>query len=272
MKNILKKFVKIISISVIIFYALAISAMYFMQDTLIFEPNTDIPDPKQTSLPPLEEKHITTSDGIKLLVWEYIGSPDKPTILYFQGNAGNLETQARIVNPLMRANYTVIMVEFRGFGGNLGTPSELGLYEDARAGIKYAKSLGLKESQLILYGRSLGTAVVTKMATEIEAKGVILQAPFTSIPDVGANQYPFLPVHYLAKHHFDNLSRIKDITESLFIFHGDADVTVPPFLTKRLFEAANEPKQLVTIQGGGHSNIFLNGGNDAVLAWLSELQ
>ena len=265
-----KRLFKVLAISAVVFYGLVVAAMFFLQDKLIFEPNTNKPDVTQTSLPALDEKYITTSDGIDLLVWHYTGEKDKPTVLYFQGNAGNLETQARIVNPIMRAGYTVIMVEFRGFGGNLGSPSEMGLYEDARAGIKYAKSLGLQENQLILYGRSLGTSIVTKMATEIEAKGIILQAPFTSIPDVGALQYPFLPVRYLATQQFDSFSRIKEITEPLFIFHGDGDVTVPPFLTKKLFEAANEPKQLVTFPGGGHSNIFLSGGNDAVLKWLSE--
>lgn len=270
MKIILKKIAKALFTVIVSAYVLILIGMKLFEDKLVYFPNMNTPDPVAAGLPPLEVRTITSADGIDLLVWHYQGDKAKPTILYFHGNAGNLGTQAKLVKPLMQAGYNVYMIEFRGFGGNAGAPTEMGLYSDARSALNDLKSLGIAEQNIILYGRSLGTGVASKMAEEIDAKGLILQAPFTSAPAVAKHRYPYLPD--IMRDKFDSLSRIKSITEPLFIFHGDADRTVPPYLTVELFEAANEPKQLVVFPGGGHSNIFLIGGNDAVLKWLSELQ
>jgi uncharacterized protein len=219
----------------------------------------------------MEVISLRSGDDLQLLSWYRPASDGLPTILYFQGNAGNLESQARLVKPLYDAGYGLFMLGYRGYGGNAGEPSEQGLYTDARSALRFLGERGVSENQIVLYGRSLGTGVATQIASEIEARGLILQAPFTSVPDMGAEQYPWLPVRLLARDQFNTLAKIGRVGEPLFVYWGSQDRTVPPHHPAAVFAAASEPKTHLIIEGAGHSNLFRIGGNDAVLAWLAAL-
>src|SRR6185312_2979229 len=151
-------------------------------------------------LQPLEVK---TEDGLTLTSWYTPARKiDKFTIVFFQGNAGHLGYRNYKVRPWIDAGYGVLMVGYRGFG-NPGSPSEEGLYNDARAAIDAVRAKGVPDKALVLYGESMGTGVAVQMATEYDASALILESPYTSIPAVGADRYPLVPARLLIRDKFD---------------------------------------------------------------------
>ncbi len=268
---VVKKLIKSIVIIGILVWMATGTYLYFFQRNILFVPGTSVPDAAEAGMPDMEVIMLPSSDGLRLLSWYRPARDALPTILYFQGNAGNLETQARLMKPLYDAGYGLFMLGYRGYGGNAGEPTEEGFIADARASLQYIRGRGVNDDEIVLYGRSLGTGVATQIATEIEARGLILQAPFTSVPDMGAERYPWLPVRLLARDQFNTIDKIAGVGEPLFIYWGSADRTVPPHHPAAVFAAAREPKAHVIIEGAGHSNLFRIGGNDAVLAWLAAL-
>jgi fermentation-respiration switch protein FrsA (DUF1100 family) len=176
----------------------------------------------------------------------------------------------------MDQGYGALLVEYRAYANNPGSPTEQGLYADGRAALAQVKARGYGGKSLVFYGESLGTGVATQMAYEAYEQGeavaaVILEAPFTSIADVGAGRYPFLPVQLLTRDRFESLARIKNLAAPLLIIHGERDRTVPVKFGKRLFDAASAPKERLWVAEAGHNDLFDFGAGEAVLAFLSRV-
>jgi len=264
------KILKPIAAIVLLAYCGVVIFFYLNQQSLLYNPWDRVPDPVTADLP-VEVTSVTTQDGLDLLAWYHAGDTTKPHILYTHGNAGDLESQAVLMKPLMAAGYSVLMVEYRGFGGNPGAPTEAGLYMDARAGLAWLAHRGVALSDTVLYGRSLGTGVMVQMASEVAAKGLILQAPFLSIPKAGGDHYPILPTNWLVHDRFDSEHKIASIGEPLFIYWGSSDHTGLPYQPAALLELAKGNKQKHIIDGADHSDLFTIGGNDDVLEFLSGL-
>ena len=162
----------------------------------------------------------------------------------------------------------VPLLAYRGYSGNDGSPSELGLYADARAALDWLRASGVESESIVLYGISLGSGVATKMAAERDFAALVLESPYTSTVDVAAWRFPVVPVAWLMEDRFESLARIGSITEPLLVMHGDRDVVIPQRFGRQLFEAANEPKQGFWPHGLGHNDIFDNGGFDTALAFI----
>ena len=163
-----------------------------------------------------------------------------------------------------------LLLDYRGFGGNPGSPTEEGLYVDGRAGYDWLVSAGHAPERIVLYGESMGSGVATKLASEKAAAAIVLDAPFTSIVDVAAGRYPWLPVSLLVVDRFDSLSRIGDVRIPLLVLHGTDDRVVPFPLGRRLFEAANEPKRFVRFDGGSHMDLYEHGAASEVIGFVRE--
>lgn len=238
------------------FYAGLVAFMYLFQQNLMYHPSSERVGLEALDLDSLRPVEIPTDDGLTLRHWF---SPPRdltsPVIVYFQGNAGGLETRAVKYRDWINRGWGVFLVGYRGYG-NPGTPSEEALYADSRAAIRYLDQKAIWPEGLILYGESLGTGVATQMALDFPVKALVLEAPFTSYPDVGAVYYPYLPVHWLARDRYENLSKIGRISAPLLVIHGDADKTVPFDQGKRIFEAAPEPKWFHAVPGAGHNNLY----------------
>lgn len=245
------------------------AVIYLGQKGLVYHPTQDVPNPAQSATPEAEIIHFDTADGLNLRSWYVPAKAGFPTVVLFHGNAGHVGYQGRLVRPLIDRGFGAFLLEYRGYGGNPGSPDEAGLYADARGAIAYLNSLGVADADMILYGRSLGTGVAVQMATEHPPAAVVLQAPYTSIPDVGAKQYWYLPVHLLATEQYDSLDKIGKVKAPLFIFHGADDSIIPASQSAELFMAANEPKERLVIPGAGHNRgVFSNGGTNAVLRFV----
>ena len=162
----------------------------------------------------------------------------------------------------------VLLLAYRGYSGNDGVPNEQGLYSDARAALDWLHVNGVAAKSIVLYGISLGSGVATKMASEREVGAVILEAPYTSTVDIAAFRFPIVPVTWLMEDRFESLARIKTITEPLLVMHGDRDYTIPQRFGRRLFDAANQPKEGFWPKGLGHDDIFDNGGFETALDFI----
>ena len=257
-------------IGVVLFYALLCAVMYFAQRTMIYFPDK--------SKPPLIEGaelvDVISSDGQKIQSWFIQGEDtNKPAIIYYHGNAGNFSHRIHKAIHYIQAGYSVLLAEYRGYGGNDGQTTEQGIYKDARAQLSWLiKEKGYSEDQIIIYGESIGSGPAIQMATEYEAKALVLETPFSSLEELASRLYFLLPVKLLLKDKYLNINKIKDVNYPVFMVHGDMDSTIPIASAKRLFDKANEPKKFVEIKGGNHNDLYSFHAYKNVLEFLSGLE
>ena len=234
-------FTHILLIFVLIYFFILIYT-YIFQRKLLYYP-TENNYPGDQILVSIEKVKINTQDGIELMSWYHNKNVNNyKTILFLHGNAGSLENRIHKINHFKDMNINFLLVAWRGFSGNKGTPTEKGLYEDAESAVRWLKSKGVRENNIIVYGESLGTGVATEIAQNKNFAGIILESPFTSMIDAGKDKYPYLPVRLLLKDRYESNKKIKNINSPILIMHGKVDNIVPFYMGKKMYELANEPK------------------------------
>ena len=249
-------------------YGALLALMYVFQRSLMYFPDNKRTPPALAGLPQAEEVVLVSSDGEKLIAWHVPPRAGKKLVIYFQGNAGGLDLRAERFGRLIADGTGLLALCYRGYGGSTGSPSEAGLIRDALAAYDYAAARHPAE-RIVLWGESLGTGVAVALAAERDVGGVILDAPFSSIADVGAAAYPFAPVRWLIKDPFHSDRRIARVHAPLLIRHGEGDAVVPIRFGERLFALANEPKRFERFAGEGHVITDERGGMDLVRAFLA---
>ena len=234
-------FTHILLIFVLIYFFILIST-YIFQRNLLYYPTENNYSGDQI-LVSIEKVKINTQDSIELMSWYHNKNVNNyKTILFLHGNAGSLENRIHKINHFKDMNVNFLLVAWRGFSGNKGTPTEKGLYEDAESAVRWLKSKGVRENNIIVYGESLGTGVATEIAQNKNFAGIILESPFTSMIDAGKDKYPYLPVRLLLKDRYESNKKIKNINSPILIMHGKVDNIVPFHMGKKMYELANEPK------------------------------
>ena len=242
----------------LVIYAVLVGTVYLLQRKLQYFPDADpVPLPRGQEFRGLQTVELVSEDGIRSLSWYWPG--EKPlTLVYFGGNGGNRADRLDWARDFHRLGYGLLLLDYRGYGGNPGTPTETGLYRDAQAALDW---LGRESDQKLAYfGESLGSGVAVEMATRVTPAGLIIQSGFSSAVDVGRSRYPFLPVGLLMKDRFDSLLKIRGVGCPLLAIHGDRDRTVPLPLGRALFEAAPEPKDWLPVPGAAHNDVSGVGG------------
>lgn len=256
-------------------YTALVGALYVIQRELIYHPAQTLGTPAASGMPEMRPVEVTTADGVTLVSWYAPARARKPTIVYFQGNAGNIGGRGFKVRPYLDAGFGVLLAGYRGYGGNPGNPTEEGLYADGRAQLAFLAGQGITPAQWVLYGESLGSGIAVQMAAEQAAKtpvaAVVLESPFTSMGDAAASHYPFVPARTLVRDRFESLDKIGHIRAPLFVTHGEDDAVVPVELGKRLFEAAAPPKEGHWIAGAGHNDLFDHGTAARVIDFLGRM-
>jgi fermentation-respiration switch protein FrsA (DUF1100 family) len=247
----------------VVLAVLLMAAIWIFQRRLIYFPFGDVPDPRGVGLDAAEPVVFPTSDGLRLHGW--LVPPLEPragaTILVFNGNAGHRGFRAPLATALRERGYGVLLFDYRGYGGNPGTPTEAGLAADARAARVFLLARPeAAATRLVYFGESLGSGVAAQLAAEHRPAALVLRSPFTSMTDVGAFHYPLLPVRWLLRDRFDTASRIAGVGCPLLVVAGDRDSVVPYLSSRRVFDAAPEPKRFVTIAGADHNDPALADG------------
>jgi fermentation-respiration switch protein FrsA (DUF1100 family) len=251
-------------------YGAAVGALYFVQRRLMYFPDRSVPDPLVWGARDMEAVRLTTADGLELLAWYRPAlSPAGPVLAYFHGNGGHIGMRVRKVRPYLDVGCGVLLVSYRGYGGNAGRPSERGLYEDGRAALEFLSARGVAPSRTVLYGESLGAGVAVRMARDVRVGAVVLEAAFPSAADVAAHHFPLVPVRWLIRDRFECESRIARIGAPLFLLHGERDEIVPVDLGRRLFAAASEPKEARFVPQAGHNNLYDFAAPEAVLDFIA---
>jgi uncharacterized protein len=244
------------------------AVLYVTQRSLMYFPETAHTVPAQAGLPEAEEVALTASDGVGVTVWYVAPKNDKPVILYFHGNGGALHYRVERFKKLIADGVGLVALEYRGFGGNGGSPSEHGLIADAEAAYAFAAG-HYPADQIVVWGESLGTGIAIAIAAEKPVGRVILEAPFTSAAAVAAIRYWYMPVRLLMKDQFRSDQRIAKVTAPLLILHGLHDQIVPYTMGEQLFDLANKPKHIVKFLDGGHEDLDANGALHAVARFLA---
>jgi len=253
-------------------YVFIVIVVYFNQRSLQYFPARMSPGkPEDNNVPEMREVFVETEDGLKLLAW-FAPPQDKngKIVVYYHGNAGHIGYRAGKARHFIEAGYGILLLEYRGFARNPGRPSEEGFYKDGRAALRWLEREGYSPAQYVLYGESIGSGVAVEMARAIQPRYLILEAPFTSAADVAKRAYFFLPVDLLMKDRYDNIDKIKNITSSLLIVHGDEDEVIHQSQGRSLYEAANHPKEFVSINGGHHANLYEHHAGHVIVEWLDK--
>jgi fermentation-respiration switch protein FrsA (DUF1100 family) len=256
---------------VLALYLLLLAVVFVFQRSLLYFSTHDyVTLAEAHANKALRELPVKTADGIELKAW-YAPATSKPyTFVFFHGNGDSLYGDAEVPDPYIAAGYGFLIAEYRGYSGLPGKPSEAGLYADGRAYLYGLMAQGVKSEDIVLLGHSLGTGVAVQMAEEFHVGGVILLAPFLSVPKMAQSTYPFMPTGLMVLDRFDNEKKIGKIHVPTLIVNGAEDGIVPPSQGKRLYELANEPRAFQSIPGRGHNDI-LEGAAAVCLDWASKL-
>ena len=256
------RIIKRIAVGAIALYLCIVGLLYIFQRDLMYRPDqvARVAPSYYPMLAGVREIELKTADGLKVFAWYSPASVGRPTVVIFHGNGGSLRSRRYRLGYFKDAGMGVLLLAYRGYAGSDGSPSEEGLYLDARAALDWLRAQGVANERIALYGESLGSGVATKMASERKVGGVVLESPYTSTVEVAAWRFPFVPVHWFMKDRYESIARIGDIRAPLLVMHGDADEVIPQAFGRRLFEAALEPKEGFWPHGLGHKDIFDNGG------------
>lgn len=263
---------KMILLSLLATYLVVAVGLYLGQRRLLYFPDPTRTPPAAVGLADVTERLIATPDGQHLVAWYGKAKPGQPTLLYFHGNGGSLAGRAGLMRRYLDHGWGVLMMSYRGYSGSTGAPTEVANVADAALAYDLLIKDGIQPSDLIIYGESLGTGVGIQLAATKPVAGIILDSPFTSVVDRGAEIYPWLPVRTLARDRYESSRYIGRIRAPLLIVHGEADEVVPVRMGRRMFELANEPKQLRTFPGAGHDNHGQFGSLEAVFDWVDRLR
>ncbi len=247
------KLFRIVSLLLICLVIATISSAFMFQEKLIFRPKLLANDFVYTFNQPFEEFFLTAADGAIINGVHFKAENPKGILVYFHGNSDNLDRWGKYAEDFTKHNYDVLMMDYRGFGKSTGEQSEENFHADAELIYDYAKTL-YNENQIILYGRSLGSGIATKVATNHQPKLLVLETPYYNFIEAIQKFVPFFPDAAM-DYTFRTDVWIKEVKCPIYYFHGTKDDVVPYSQGQKLAALKNNSKNLITIEGGGHKNL-----------------
>jgi uncharacterized protein len=235
-------------------YLAMVATLYVYQRNLQYFPDTQRRSPAEVGASGFMEVTLRTKDGLELIAWYKPALEGRPTILFFHGNGGSVSTRWD-KNMVYGEKFGVLAVDYRGYGGNPGTPSEESFVADGHVAYDWLLSNGITSHNILMLGESIGTGVAVQVAAAKPVRAIALEAPYANAVDIAVDRYWFMPVRLLMKDQFLSADHIKQIKAPLFIIHGNKDRVVPFAQGRKLFKLANEPKQFIEVPDAGHGVI-----------------
>lgn len=262
-----------VAVAAVVFYGVLVGVLYLIQRSMMYFPWSDVPVPAESGVPEMRPIRLATADGLTLTSWYRPARAGQPTVVFFHGNAGHIGHRGFKARVFLDAGFGLVLVGYRGFGGNPGRPNEAGLYADGRAALAFLALAGVSPARVVLYGESLGTGVAVQLAFEAARDAtpvgaVILEAPFSSAAAAAQYHYPYLPAYWLVKDRFASSDKIADIRAPLLVIHGARDQIIPERLGREVFAAAREPKESLWLAQADHNDIFEHGAAAEVTAFV----
>jgi uncharacterized protein len=246
-------------------YAAVFVGLLFGQRKILFRCDAAEVDPATLGLQ-AETIRLKTEDGESLLAWRIAPAAGRPLILYFHGNAGGLDLRVERFRAFAAAGMGVLAIEYRGYASSTGSPSERGLKLDGEAAYTAAIASGVKPERIVAMGESLGSGVAVSIAARHKVGALVLDSPYSSIADVAAAAYWFVPVRALLRDPFRNDLLVAQVNAPTLMVHGTKDPIVPIRFGEKLFALANPPKALWRVEGAGH--LALGERLDDVIDWI----
>ena len=252
--------------------AASLGLLWLFQRRLLYFPTPGPVPPAASAIPWAEDVAFDTADGLRLHGWFVPAQPGagapaapvgggRPAVLVCNGNGGDRSMRAPLAAALSRMGLAVLLFDYRGYGGNPGHPTEEGLAADARAALGYlAGRPEVDPDRIVYFGESLGAAVALRLATERPPAALVLRSPFASLAEVGRRHYPVLPVSLLLRDRYDSAALAGRLDAPLLVVAGGRDRIVPASHSRRLFDAAPQPKRLVVLEGADHNDHELLAG------------
>ncbi len=250
-------------------YVVVAVGLFTWQRDLLYHPFGQSAPPRAVGVPEMRVLQVETVDGLTINGW--YAPPSRagaPTVVLYQGNTGTTAMRAFKARVLLDAGLGVWLAGYRGFDGNPGVPTEDGLYSDARAVLEWLERNGTSSDRVVVYGESLGTGVAVQMATERDVAAVVLESPYTSVPDIAELRYPLLPVQWLTLDRFDSIAKVEHIHSPLLITHGEQDTVIPVIFAHQLFEKAPGPKEAVFLPRAGHLDMYAWGVGKVIVGFI----
>jgi fermentation-respiration switch protein FrsA (DUF1100 family) len=253
-------------------YGSALAVLIFAQRSFIYPiPQATRTSPEAAGLGEAEEHVLTTDDGERMVLWHVPAKPGRHVVLYFHGNGDVLAWLAGRFRDITADGTGLVAMSYRGYGGSSGSPSEAALLRDATAAYDFARAR-YDAKRIVAWGFSLGTGVAVAVAAGHPVGGLILEAPYTSIADVAARAFPYLPVRPFMRDSFRSDERIARVTAPLLIMHGVRDPVIPIALGEKLFALAHEPKQFVRFPDGEHNDLGNFGAVETARQFIAALK
>lgn len=251
-------------------YAAPVAWLAVKQRDLVFRASTLRTTPAEAGFSRAKEVAVKTADGETLVGWFVPPSKDKPFLIYLHGNGGTLRDRALRLQRMTDDGAGLLAIEWRGYSGSTGAPSQDGLLQDAQAAYDYALAAGTAPERIVVVGESLGTGPALWLAGERKVAGVVLDSPYSAIVDIAADLYWMFPVRLVARDPFPASDWAKKVQAPVFAVAGLKDQTIPIRYARKLMAAIPSPKTFIEIPDGGHVVL----GRPEILpranAWIAE--
>lgn len=246
-------------IAAALFYIGTVTYFFLIQKSLVYFPSSEIwMTPDMMGLD-YEEVFINTADGERIAAWYLPKKDSRGTLLFFHGNAGNISHRLDSLRIFNELGLNTLIIDYRGYGASSGSPSEKGLYMDAVAAYEYlVDEKEISPDRLMIFGRSLGGGVASYLASvKLPAAGMILESVFISMPELGREIYPFIPVRLIARERFSVLENINNSEIPLLVVHSPDDEIIPFSHGKKIYEnSSSEIKEFLKIRGSHNEGFF----------------
>jgi hypothetical protein len=241
-------------------YLFLVSFVYLRQGSMVYYPTKDIEGTPADIGLKYEEITLTTKDSVNLSAWYVPAKNERGVLLFCHGNAGNISHRLDSIRIFHDLGLGVLIFDYRGYGRSEGSPTEEGTYLDAESSWDYLVNVKKARSEkIILFGRSLGSAVAAELALRHPAAGIIIESGFKSIPALGAKFFPYLPVRLISRFQYSTIDKVDKIVMPKLFIHSPQDEMIPYEHGTALFKNAEEPKEFLQITGG-HNDGFLTSG------------
>ncbi|MEW6419687.1 MAG: alpha/beta hydrolase [Nitrospirota bacterium] len=256
----IKRMIFVIFISLFLGYLVILGFVYVRQGSMIYYPVREISNtPRDIGLD-FEEVTLKTKDGVTISAWYIPARHERGVVLFCHGNAGNISHRLDSIRIFHDLKLSVLIFDYRGYGKSEDSPTEEGTYLDAESAWDYlVNSKHISPEKIILFGRSLGSAIAAEIALNHKAGALIVESGFTSIPDFGRRFFPYLPVRLIARYHYSTIDKVNKIDIPKLFIHSPQDEIIPFEHGMSLFEKASKPKEFLQIKGSHNEGFLISG-------------